>query len=924
MNVIIQKVDSVSMGQCLSTQTIGDCGGDLDEGILSFSRNIEGGKRLQIHDKASLGGTGVDVGVVARANGHEEMKVRKRMAVAAQAIHSLSEVTIQRYPKTHNCIQMLLNSMKGNILFQGLSLFAKQAIVESMAPVQVQAGDCIIQEGEEGSEFYIVDTGRYKVLKLTDDGGEREIGICDSGSGFGEIAVMYSSLRTASVRAVSPGKLWKMERVIYQALKIAFSKHVEQRKNVALDVVPLLQSLPPETKSKLAEVMALEEFDCGEFIIRQHEPGDKFYIIDQGNVQVHIDGQLVATLSSGTYFGERALVQNDVRNADIIADDLTTCFTIDRGSFQQFFESLEHAWTFSVLRGMPIFVSMSDMQLLQLAQCMRSAHFSRGSAIFKAGDPGKSFYIVEKGECRIVSPKGEELAVCTKGKCFGELALLTNAPRKATVLAQTEVLLLECSIQTFQKYLGHLNDLTDMWKIEKLAKVPLLSNLTREELSSLSGCLVDKTHESGDIVFREGDAGDSFCIIETGHCSVLKSTGSSNGQMKEIAVLGPGQYFGERALLCQDPRTATIVSKTRLKLLELHRSDFFKHLKNVHDALSMHVGKLQSQDALIHVPGKLKKGDFKLIGVLGKGAFGKVYLVRCKLNNTKYALKCIKKDKVITSRLTEHVIREKEVMEHIRSPFLVSLASSFQDATNLYMLMQVVEGGELFYHLTERSSPFTEDEAKFYAGCVILGLEYLNDKGICWRDLKPENILLDISGYAMLTDFGFAKSIPRGSKSFTVCGTPEYLAPEIVLQSGHTHSVDWWALGVLIFEMVAGKPPFCNEDRVSLFKSITNVSYVMPDYFSEELKDLISKLLVRTPSKRLGCSSGGSKAVKDHPWFRGFDWNALMTRDMKPPFIPPIQQNHSKIPTEESKSFYASITGINASRGIFDRAFEGF
>ena len=907
------------MGLCLSTQAIGDCGVDLDEGILSFSGHEKGNEIKKATEKKRGEENRVEVSVEARVVDHDDMKVRKRVAVAAQAIHSLSEVTVKRYPKTQNLTRLLLASMKENILFEGQSVVAKHAIVESMAPVQVDAGDTIIQEGEEGSDFYIVEKGCFTVFKKDEDGEESEVGTCQPGSGFGEIAVMYSSLRTATVRAVSPGKLWKMDRLVYQALKIAFSKHVEERKNIALQAVPLLQALPRETKSKLGEVMVLEEFDGGELIIRQGEPGDKFYIIDQGSVNVVIDGQHVTTLSPGTYFGERALVHDDVRSADVVTEVLTTCFSISRDVFKQFFESLEHAWTFSVLRDTPIFASMSDMHLLQVARCMKSVHVPPGSIVFKAGDPGKSFYIVEKGKCKISSPKGEELAICTKGKCFGERALLTNAPRKATVSAISEVLLLECSIETFQKYLGHLSDLTDMWKVDSLLKVPLLSNLSREELSKLGECLHEKTYQPGEVVFKEGDEGNSFYIIEKGICSVVKSSGTTRSPAKELARLTAGQYFGERALICQDPRAATIVAKTHLQLMELHRSDFFEHLKNVHNDLSMHVGKLISENASVHLPGKLRKGDFKLLGSLGKGAFGKVYLVRCKHNNTKYALKCIKKDKVISSRLTEHVIREKEVMEHLHSPFLVSLASSFQDATNLYMVMQVVEGGELFYHLSEKNRPLTEDEAKFYAGCVILGLGYLNDQGLCWRDLKPENILLDISGYAMLTDFGFAKSIPKGSKSFTVCGTPEYLAPEIVLQSGHTHAVDWWALGILIFEMVTGKPPFCEEDRVALFKSITNVSYIMPDHLSDELKDLISKLLVRTPSKRLG-----SKAVRDHQWFKGFDWNALMNRDMKPPFIPPILENHSHVTNDDSKSFYASVTGTNANRGIYDRAFEGF
>lgn len=914
------------MGQCLSVQTIGNCETGLNQGILSFSHenphvirsksNGTSGKNSEDRVKANV--TAEAVSACA------ELKMRKRMAIVAQAIHSLSDVAIQRYPKTQNCVRMILNSMKGNILFEGLSIFAKQAIVESMAPVHANSGDTIIQEGDEGHDFYIIDQGYFKVFKKCQDGLEAEIGTCGPGSGFGEIAVMYSSLRTATVRAASSGYLWKMERILYQAIKVAFSKHIEHQKNVALDSVPLLQCLPIDTKCRMAEVMVLEEFDDGEYIIRQHEVGEKFYIIDQGSVKVVIDGKHIATLSSGTYFGERALVHNDVRNADVVADGLTTCFSIGRHEFKQFFESLEHAWIYSVLKDTSVFGSMSDIQLLQVASCMRQVHFPSGSTVFKVGDPGRSFYIVEKGKCQILSRKGEELALCSKGKCFGELALLSNAPRKATVVTLTDVLLLECNIETFQNYLGSLSDIKNMWIIEKLQKVPLLSKLTRNELSVLSECLTERTFEPGEWVFREGDDGESFYIITAGNCSVIKEYRNSKQPMKEIARLGPGQYFGERALLCQDPRTATIAAKTHTTLLELHQNDFFMHLTSVHGVLSMQVGKLNAQDDINQLPSKLRKGDFKLIRILGKGAFGKVYLVRCKLNNNKYALKCIKKDKVISSRLTEHVIREKEIMEHLRSPFLVSLASSFQDTTNLYMLMQLVEGGELFSYLSERDTSLTEDEAKFYAACVIVGLDYLNNEGLSWRDLKPENILLDISGYAMLTDFGFAKSIPKGSKSFTLCGTPEYLAPEIVLQSGHTNAVDWWALGILIYEMVTGKPPFCDEDRVSLFKSITSVSYSMPECFSEDLKDLISKLLVRTPSKRLGSSPAGAKSVKEHPWFRGFDWTALMNREMNPPFIPPTQKNEYQISPNDAQSFYASLDGRNSSRGIFDRAFEGF
>jgi cGMP-dependent protein kinase len=270
-----------------------------------------------------------------------------------------------------------------------------------------------------------------------------------------------------------------------------------------------------------------------------------------------------------------------------------------------------------------------------------------------------------------------------------------------------------------------------IWKVKALSKVPLLQHVGQNDLEDMCEKLQEETFEDGDLICKEGDVGESCDILQSGTCVVIKAQGTGD---KAIARLEPGQYFGEIALLRDDPRTATIKATSPVKLLVLKRKDFFDVVKDFYQALTMKIGKIDAQDSgHSHLPSKLCPGDLKILKTLGHGAFGKVYLVRCRHNNMKYALKCIKKEKVIASKLTEHVVREKQVMEHLQSPFLVSLAASFQDRRHLYMLMRLAEGGELFNYLSNRSSSLSENEAKFYAGCVVMGLDYLHERGVSWR-----------------------------------------------------------------------------------------------------------------------------------------------------------------------------------------------
>jgi serine/threonine protein kinase len=277
--------------------------------------------------------------------------------------------------------------------------------------------------------------------------------------------------------------------------------------------------------------------------------------------------------------------------------------------------------------------------------------------------------------------------------------------------------------------------------------------------------------------------------------------------------------------------------------------------------------------------------SFVLGDTLGTGTFGRVSLVSYTYNKRVlyFALKCLKKSEIIRLKQVDHIKSEKSILERIAHPFIVSLYTSFSDERCLYMLMEFVIGGELFSQL-RKAGRFVNDTARFYAAEIALAFAYLHENDIAYRDLKPENLLIDKDGHIKITDFGFAKVVP--DRTWTLCGTPEYLAPEIIQSKGHGKAVDWWALGILIYEMLAGYPPFYDENPFGIYQKILGGRIEFPRHFDPYAKELVKKLLVADRTKRLGCLRDGAEDVKNQKWFKGIDWVACYQRKIKPPYVP--------------------------------------
>jgi len=481
-----------------------------------------------------------------------------------------------------------------------------------------------------------------------------------------------------------------------------------------------------------------------------------------------------------------------------------------------------------------------------------------------------------------------------------------NTPRAATVTAKENCVLWALDRPTYRAISQHFKQEKKVRYMGFLKQVTELKNLKPSELGQLAEALEEEKFEKGDIIIREGEVGDHFYIIESGEVAVTKKDGDST---TDIATLVSGKYFGEKALLSEDRRQATCTATCDTGCLSMDRTNFVEMLGHLQDLIDRPVGGADAAKAGAEVTDSSKSQyyvdvlykDLDIMRTLGCGAFGRVKLVKHKTTGKTYALKCLVKQDIVQNNLQEHVMNERNVMLALDHQFILKLHNTYKDTHYLYFLLELALGGELFTFL-RKAGRFNEKASRFYASAVVLAFQVMHNKNIIYRDLKPENLILDSNGYLKVVDFGLAKYCT--DKSWTLCGTPDYLAPEIILSKGHNKAVDYWALGVLIYEMSAGFVPFYSDDPMEVYQLILGGDLKFPSHMSRSVVDLIQKLMNANQSKRLGNMKGGIKDIIKHKWFSGYDWDGLLARSLTPPIEPVIRNpedasNFDEYPEED-------------------------
>eukprot|EP00928_Gymnodinium_smaydae_P030698 TRINITY_DN22754_c0_g1_i1.p1 TRINITY_DN22754_c0_g1~~TRINITY_DN22754_c0_g1_i1.p1 ORF type:complete len:924 (+),score=200.25 TRINITY_DN22754_c0_g1_i1:119-2890(+) len=568
------------------------------------------------------------------------------------------------------------------------------------------------------------------------------------------------------------------------------------------------------------------------------------------------------------------------------------------------------------------FVNFNDKMLQDAIALMWKEQVNAGECIITLGEIGIYFYIVQEGSFRVLVDEGrkngmkEKISrgsfvagrkeILSKGDSFGELALLLSAPRAATVQALEDSVVWVLDPNSFKRTLRKGTAEMQRAYAGHLEKVQGLSALSAQERSLLAEVLVEKKYTMGETVFEQGEPGNEFVILLEGKVSVIVD-GVENAHL--VGTRSKPVPFGERTLLGEEPRPATLlVTSEAAQVITVDRFTFemlLGPLEKLNERVKADEGLARRSSAVLagrvsratirsgfvsqtkrKESGKILRKDLTSCGLLGCGGFGAVELVRHAETEACFALKIVHKGRVQAFGLQRCVMREKELLFSCDSPFVVKLYETYCGMSSVFFLLEYAPGGDLLVAYIRMALYGSDVLARFYSSTAALAFEHLHAHRIAFRDLKPENVVLSAQGWPKLTDFGFATRI--FGKTYTTCGTPDYMAPEVITSVGHTVAVDWWTLGVFIFELMVGHPPFEASSTIFTYQKMQQgiESVAFPKTFRGNGAQLVKALCASTPQERLPMKKGGAQNVRRHAWYEGVDWECLAALRVTPPFAP--------------------------------------
>mmetsp|Transcript_12584 Transcript_12584/g.36094 ORF Transcript_12584/g.36094 Transcript_12584/m.36094 type:complete len:828 (+) Transcript_12584:118-2601(+) len=717
-----------------------------------------------------------------------------------------------------------------------------------------RAGQVVIKQGDVGAEFFVIKTGEASVTVSRGDETPTKVATLKAGDYFGENALLRDEPRIATITADTDLQTFKITRDKFQELGLNEKLQFANRKAVGGGGKRILETKPPSPKTDEERALIAEALHMNQNL-------QTMVSLDDVRVQALVDCAWKESVSAG---------QEIIKEGDLIADYF---YIVQVGSFDIFVTNIEEE-------------EGDDGGASDAAQ-------DKADATVTAKAPAA--LSLEK---QLDTGQGQRVGEVGVGGSFGELALLYLVPRASTVKAMTDSVVWVIDRLNFKHILMKVSDDKCTEYIKYLNRVEILAPLLEEEKKALATALVEMHFARNEVILQQNEPGNTFYILYEGDVAVIKD-GAEQTRLQASQSDGTAKFFGERALLTNEPRQATVtVASETAKALALDRDTFNDILGPLQDIIKKAEEGGDRSAAIRHGPGKagpaatgkrISKKELARVGLLGCGGFGAVELWEHKETGETFALKGISKGYIVKTGMQESVMNERNILFMTNSAFIVRLYCTYNGSQTLYFLMEPALGGELYATYNRKGLHGSEKHARYYIAGVVFAFEHCHERRIIYRDLKPENLLLTDKGHIKLTDMGLAKFVI--GKTFTTCGTPDYFAPEVVASTGHTNAVDWWTVGILLFELLTGHAPFESaypmQTYSKVMKGISKVPF--PPSCQGDVEVLIKGLLHREPCRRLPMKAGGTQNIKGTPWYAGFDWAAMQGLELEPPYKPVVR-----------------------------------
>ena len=775
------------------------------------------------------------------------------------------ELIHERNPEKED-YDIIYDIISKHFFLQTLTHQAKEEIIVSMSLYKVSKGVTLYTQGLPGNFWYIVQSGELSVHM-----NDKQVGTLTAGQSFGERALMDGTLRSNTIIAETDCKLWALKRTVFRKIiEFIFTSNYEENMKF-LDQV----NLPIEStlKSIMANNLIQEIYHKGEYICREGEFGSSLYIIKDGEVECIKGETVIRVLKKGDNFGQKALLEGDVRSLDVKAKTDCKIYSISSEFFKnQYGENFRQILYFNFIT-----ISFNNSKIFKK---INSKIIAKSFQFFK-------FRSLKNNE--LVYPKGqkicEKLCVVLEGNIVDKKINKVEAKRyeilfekklsencedalKNNLVAEPDCILAEIDFAKFKETVGgDLNEAqTKSNQLASFEHVPMFRILSDDKIEFLQNNLKVEKFANGKKIITQGEIGDKLFIIKKGRVDFFVNS-------RYIRSLNDGEEFGARSLiLSNEKRSATAIANGEVSCYTL-TADIFKSIlePNLYEYFT---NKIFLEDNTIELK------DLDNVKELGSGNFGSVNLVRNKKNKFLYAIKALNLEQIKIESLEECVEVERDVLLKIDHPFIMKMVKYLKNDSYIFFINEYIKGKEL-WEVIRDIGLLNKEQTQYYGASILLAIDYLHKQKIIYRDIKPENVMVSVKGYIKIIDFGTVKEIQ--DRTSTIIGTSHYMAPEITKGEGYSFQVDIWSIAICMYEFFCGKLPFGEDydDPMDIYRAVSQEELTFPSFVKDEkFMQLMNKMLRKSPTNRLW----KFKQIKEDPYFKDFDWNKLISLSYPPPY----------------------------------------